>query len=66
MSPQYSSKSAFPLASASLSDRSASALALAASAAPFGGYGKSGWGREGGHEALQEYTQIKNVLVELG
>jgi acyl-CoA reductase-like NAD-dependent aldehyde dehydrogenase len=36
------------------------------SAAPFGGVKKSGWGREGGRNALEEYTQVKNVYVELG
>lgn len=35
-------------------------------AAPFGGYKGSGFGREGGREALDEYTQIKNVYVDLG
>jgi acyl-CoA reductase-like NAD-dependent aldehyde dehydrogenase len=34
-------------------------------AAPFGGYKRSGFGREGGREALQEYTQVKNVYVDL-
>lgn len=33
--------------------------------APFGGYKQSGWGREGGEEVLEEYTQVKNVLIEL-
>ncbi len=32
---------------------------------PFGGYGKSGFGREKGLEALRGYTQIKNVAVKL-
>jgi len=35
-------------------------------AAPFGGYKRSGFGREGGREALDTYTQIKNVYVDLG
>lgn len=30
---------------------------------PFGGYKKSGWGREKGLETLDSYTQIKNVCV---
>ena len=33
--------------------------------APFGGMKGSGWGREGGAEALSGYTQTKNVLVDL-
>ena len=32
---------------------------------PFGGYGKSGFGREKGLEALKGYTQVKNVAVKL-
>lgn len=32
---------------------------------PFGGYGKSGFGREKGLEALRNYTQLKNVAVKL-
>jgi aldehyde dehydrogenase (NAD+) len=32
---------------------------------PFGGYGKSGFGREKGLEALRNYTQVKNVAVRL-
>lgn len=34
-------------------------------ATPFGGYKKSGFGREKGIEALQSYTQVKNVCVTL-
>jgi acyl-CoA reductase-like NAD-dependent aldehyde dehydrogenase len=34
-------------------------------AAPFGGYKKSGFGREKGLEALQHYTQVKNVCIGL-
>lgn len=33
--------------------------------APFGGYKQSGWGREGGEEVLEEYTQVKNILISL-
>ena len=33
--------------------------------APFGGYKKSGFGREKGMEALHSYTQVKNVCVTL-
>jgi aldehyde dehydrogenase (NAD+) len=32
---------------------------------PFGGYGKSGFGREKGLEALKNYTQVKNVAVKI-
>ncbi|MGH9367409.1 MAG: aldehyde dehydrogenase family protein [Thermoanaerobaculia bacterium] len=32
---------------------------------PFGGYKQSGFGRERGHYALEEYTQIKSVWVDL-
>lgn len=35
-------------------------------AAPFGGYKASGFGRELGVHALQYYTQVKNVWVDLG
>jgi len=34
-------------------------------AAPFGGYKQSGWGREMGHHALELYTEVKNVWVNL-
>jgi hypothetical protein len=34
-------------------------------AAPFGGYKKSGFGREGGKSALEEFTQVKNVYIDL-
>lgn len=33
---------------------------------PFGGYGKSGYGREKGREALLNYVQTKNVAIKLG
>ena len=32
---------------------------------PFGGYKKSGLGRENGPEALDYYTQVKSVYVEM-
>jgi acyl-CoA reductase-like NAD-dependent aldehyde dehydrogenase len=32
---------------------------------PFGGYRRSGFGREQGVEALANYTQIKNVMINL-
>ena len=32
---------------------------------PFGGYGKSGYGREKGHEALWNYVQTKNIASKL-
>jgi phenylacetaldehyde dehydrogenase len=34
-------------------------------ALPFGGYKQSGWGREMGHEVLEQYTQTKAVVVGL-
>ncbi len=33
---------------------------------PFGGYKKSGMGRENGHAAIEYYSQIKSVYVEMG
>jgi len=33
---------------------------------PFGGYKMSGFGREGGLAAINYYTQLKTVFVELG
>ncbi|HEY0493127.1 MAG TPA: aldehyde dehydrogenase family protein [Candidatus Dormibacteraeota bacterium] len=33
---------------------------------PFGGYKRSGFGREQGVEALSNYTQIKNVMISYG
>lgn len=32
---------------------------------PFGGFKKSGWGRENGPDAIKEYTDTKTVWVEL-
>jgi phenylacetaldehyde dehydrogenase len=34
-------------------------------ALPFGGYKQSGWGREMGHEVLENYTEVKAVTVGL-
>ena len=34
-------------------------------ALPFGGYKQSGWGREMGHEALENYTEVKAVCASL-
>jgi acyl-CoA reductase-like NAD-dependent aldehyde dehydrogenase len=34
--------------------------------APFGGYGRSGLGRELGSHALDEYSELKNVYIDLG
>jgi len=34
-------------------------------ALPFGGYKQSGWGREMGHEVLEQYTQTKAVVIGL-
>ena len=36
------------------------------SAMAFGGYKKSGFGRELGIHALEHYTQVKSVWVDLG
>jgi phenylacetaldehyde dehydrogenase len=33
---------------------------------PFGGYKQSGWGREMGHEVLNNYTEVKAVTAQLG
>ncbi|MDQ6710194.1 MAG: aldehyde dehydrogenase family protein [Candidatus Dormibacteraeota bacterium] len=33
---------------------------------PFGGYKRSGFGREQGVEALANYTQVKNVMISFG
>ena len=32
---------------------------------PFGGYKLSGYGKERGEEALYEYTQLKNIMMDL-
>ena len=32
-------------------------------ALPFGGYKQSGWGREMGHEVLENYTEVKSVCI---
>lgn len=34
-------------------------------ALPFGGYKQSGWGREMGHEVLQQYTEVKAVCTPI-
>ena len=34
-------------------------------ALPFGGYKQSGWGREMGAEALENYTETKAVCIQL-
>jgi len=34
-------------------------------ALPFGGYKQSGWGREMGHEVLNNYTEVKAVCIKL-
>ena len=34
-------------------------------ALPFGGYKQSGWGREMGHEVLENYTEVKAVTTLL-
>ncbi|HSE96458.1 MAG TPA: NAD-dependent succinate-semialdehyde dehydrogenase [Methylomirabilota bacterium] len=33
---------------------------------PFGGFKQSGLGREGGHQGLEEYTEVKSVVIGLG
>ena len=33
---------------------------------PFGGYKQSGWGREMGHEVLNNYLETKSVCISLG
>ena len=38
---------------------------VSAAQAPFGGVGKSGYGRERGEEALDEYLRTKNVMIDL-
>ena len=35
-------------------------------AAPFGGTKASGYGRERGVESIQEFTTIKNVMIDIG
>ncbi len=35
-------------------------------AAPFGGYKRSGFGRENGQAAIEDYTQLKSVIVRVG
>ena len=32
---------------------------------PFGGYKKSGWGRENGFESIIQYTELKSVVMKL-
>lgn len=34
-------------------------------AVPFGGYRQSGWGRENGWQALEQYTELKSVVAML-
>ncbi len=34
-------------------------------ALPFGGYKQSGWGREMGHDALENYTEVKAVCARI-
>jgi phenylacetaldehyde dehydrogenase len=35
-------------------------------AMPFGGYKESGWGREMGHQVLENYLETKSVITRLG
>lgn len=39
---------------------------VSAAQAPFGGVKRSGFGRERGEEALDEYLRTKNVMIDLG
>ncbi len=34
-------------------------------ALPFGGYKQSGWGREMGHDVLENYTEVKAIVAKL-
>ena len=34
-------------------------------AMPFGGYKESGWGREMGHQVLENYLETKSVVTRL-
>jgi phenylacetaldehyde dehydrogenase len=34
-------------------------------AMPFGGYKQSGWGREGGREGVEAYTELKSIAIDL-
>lgn len=38
---------------------------VSAAQAPFGGVRRSGYGRERGEEALEEYLRVKNVMIDL-
>lgn len=38
---------------------------MVSSYAPFGGFGLSGYGKDLGRAALEEYTRVKNVYIEL-
>jgi acyl-CoA reductase-like NAD-dependent aldehyde dehydrogenase len=35
-------------------------------AVPFGGYKRSGYGRDSGHDALDQYLQTKSVWTNFG
>ena len=61
---------AVPLASATDVDRAVSAARAACPAwramfAPWGGFKRSGYGRESSAEAIREYTQTKSVWIDL-
>ncbi|MEQ8689359.1 MAG: aldehyde dehydrogenase family protein, partial [Pseudomonadales bacterium] len=34
-------------------------------AIPFGGFRQSGWGRENGYAALEQYLEFKSVVAKL-
>jgi acyl-CoA reductase-like NAD-dependent aldehyde dehydrogenase len=40
--------------------------AASGKALPFGGYKQSGWGREMGHDVLENYTEVKAVCARIG
>jgi succinate-semialdehyde dehydrogenase/glutarate-semialdehyde dehydrogenase len=40
--------------------------AISTAIAPFGGMKESGLGREGGHQGLDEYLEIKYICMGLG
>jgi phenylacetaldehyde dehydrogenase len=41
------------------------ALSSPDSALPYGGYKQSGWGRERGYDAIEMYTEVKAVAINL-
>jgi phenylacetaldehyde dehydrogenase len=41
------------------------ALSSPDAALPYGGYKQSGWGRERGYDAIEMYTEVKAVAINL-